>query len=420
MRNKISRIILPLLFFVTACSGVQPSEPTNTDLNVSQNPLTISFEAEVNQTLYRTIEFSNLSQENYIINNFAFTNNSCGAFSLFAVTDISDNILYESGEEISISLVPNTTAYIHLRFSPTPCEVKEYETTFLIYYQTDTSSNAETVTLQATVQDNSVTIACEETEEKEYDDDIGDPTPSRKLPALNDGEKYYLKVENMRAYIQPTGGFTSLAAKVGTDIGLDLISEEDQFQPVYLPFTTDDEGNAYLEEIDECSGFAIPSPVTDTYFLGASVILSTNGVLTGTVEREIDGEIGRVTFQDFTVTLTSNINNSASLIQNEEGIFQVNIITDLTTGPSETNSYLADIIDEEDDEGDPLLPIIEDGEESYLQGSDLYHGTANFVGVGVFEGTNAKLSGEAESALLDNEAYLFIEIQAKVVTEKTN
>lgn len=413
--KKYAALSAVLAFF--GCSSVQPEEPTSSNFDiVSDAPVEIDFEADVNTTQYRSLSFTNSSSESDEISNLAFVNNGCGAFSVFNVTDSSGNILYQPGTDISIGVTAGEAVSIQIKFAPTPCETKTYATTLIIYYTDGVTTKTRSATLNAAVNDNTVNIVCPEQEEIAYNDDIGDPTPSRKLPTLADGSSYYLKVERMRAYIQPTGGFTSMATRVGTDINTELVAEENRFEPVYLPFTTDDAGNAYLQPIDECAGFAIPSPVTDTYFWGAKVILTTSGVLTGTVDRT--DSIGEVTFADFAVRLYSNVNNGASLIQNEEGNFAVNIVTDLTTGDSAENAYLPDVTDEVDDDGEPLLNIVSDGSDSVLSGSDLYHGTASFVGVGVFEGTDAMLSGEAQSALLDNEAYIFIQIDAKVVTKK--
>lgn len=402
-----------------SCSGIQPDETASADLNLGEAPVEIDFEADVNTSQYHELTFSNNSADNYEIVSLAFVDNDCGAFSVFDITDESGNILYQSGDEVAVGVVSGASVNIHIEFSPTACEVTNYATTLIIYYQANGATLSRTAILNAIVTDTTVNIVCEESDETvQYNDELGDPTPSRKLPALSEGEYYYLKVERMRAYIQPTGGFTSLATKVGTDINIDQIADEDLFVPVYLPFTTDDSGNVTLLEIDECDGFAIPSPVADQFFWGASVILTTTGETTGTVERTATGSIGEVNFPNFNVRLFSSINNSASLIQDDEGRFGVNITTALTTSDSATNDFLADIADVTDDDGEAFMNVVASGSTSVLSGSDLYHGTATFVGVGTFEGTDAMLSPEATSALLENEAYIFIQIDAKVVTKK--
>jgi len=412
--------LLPFFFFLVAsCSGIQPDETMNADLNLGEAPVEIDFEATVNTTTYHELTFSNNSTDNYEIVSLAFVDNNCGAFSVFDITDESGNILYQSGDNVAVSVVPGVGVAIHLEFSPTACEVTEYATTLIIYYQANGTTYSRSAVLNAKVDDTTVNFVCEEPDETiQYNDELGDPTPSRKLPALPSGEYYYLKVERMRAYIQPTEGFTSLATKVGTDINVDQIADEDLFEPVYLPFTTDDAGTVTLLEIDECAGFAIPAPVTDQFFWGASVVLTTTGDTIGTVERTTEGSIGKVSFPNFNVRLFASINNSASLIQDDEGRFGVNIVTALTTADSTENAYLADITTVTDDDGEPFMNIVSSGSSSVLSGSDLYHGTATFVGVGNFEGTDAMLSPEATSALLENEAYIFIQIDAKVVTIK--
>lgn len=419
MRRLLYKLLPIPFLLVASCSGLQPDETMNADLNLGEAPVEINFEADVNTTIYHELTFSNNSTDNYEIVSLAFVDNGCGAFSVFDITDETGNILYQSGDGVAVSVVSGSKVDIHLEFSPTACEVTEYATTLIIYYQINGATDSRSAILNAKVSDTTVTFVCEEPDETiQYNDELGDPTPSRKLPALPAGEYYYLKIERMRAYIQPTGGFTSLASKVGTDISVDQIAEEDLFEPVYLPFTTDDAGNVTLLEIDECDGFAIPSPTTDQFFWGEDVVLTTTGDTAGTVEITEEGRIGEVNFPNFNVRLFSSINNSSSLIQDDEGRFGVNIETALTTANSVENTYLTDIITVTDDDDEPFMNIISGDSSSVLSGSDLYHGTATFVGVGTFEGTDAMLSPEATSALLENEAYIFIQIDAKVVTRK--
>lgn len=421
MKTKnLTYILLSFIFisFVN-CSTFygEPENSTGTQ-SISSSPIEMDFSSSVDSTSYQSLTFTNRSEDNYQIYNIAFIDNDCGAFSIFNIQDSSNNTVYKSGDSLSVTVAASDSASVNIQFSPTTCEETDYTTTLIIYYTDGTNNYSQTAYLNASVEDNTITYACDQSGPTEFYDDIGDETPSRTLPTLDDGKSYYLKISQMRAYIQPTGGFASLAQMVGTDLNLDLIPEENQFQAVYLPFTSDDEGNLYLNQVDECNNFFIPSPVTDTYFLGANIMLTTPNQSIGRIEREDPDNIGSISFEGFKIYLFSNINNSSSLIQDSDGYFGATIEMDLKTTESDPNTLLADIASVTDDDGEPFLNINADGDNSTLYGSNLRHGTVTFVGIGIFTDENSLMSSEATAGLIDSEAYLFVQINASVVYAK--
>jgi hypothetical protein len=77
------------------------------------------------------------------------------------------------------------------------------------------------------------------------------------------------------------------------------------------------------------------------------------------------------------------------------------------------------VADLADDDGEPFLNINVDGENSTLQGSNMRHGTIRLVGVGKFTAPDFVGSQIAEQALIENEAFIFIQIDGYVTTVKT-
>lgn len=401
--------LLSLVLFSYACSNFYGGA-TNSQGNqsITESPTVITFEADVGSTLYKTVTFTNRSGDNYEITNLAFVDNDCGAFSVYNILDSSGNILYQSGQTLSVGVIPGETVAINLRFSPTECEVTEYTTTFIIFYQAQDETQAETVSLEATVTDNTPDAAiCDKTEPRYYDE-FDNPT-ERTLPVLDSGKKYYIRVDKLSAYIQTTGGFSAFATQVGTNINLDDIPEEDRYVPVYLSFTTDEAGNVFVDEIDACVGFDLPSPTTDPFFLGAPMSVTTAGAFTGTIDRQSDPghfEIPGVVFH-----LASFINNSNSLLQDPNGFFEVNIEVDLTTGETANNEFLENLTELTDDNGEVFFNIA----NGALVGKNIRHGTITLVGIATFlNDDDAKMSDEGKQAILENEAYLFLQIEGLI------
>lgn len=421
MKRHLS--ILMMIFFASCSTFYGGTTSSTGSQSISASPTELEVSGIVDTTTYRTVSFANSSDSNFEITNMAFVGNDCGAFSVYNILDEAGNVLYRVGDDVSVSVTAGVSVDINLQFSPTSCAMTEYTTTFIVYYTEDSSNKTQSVSLVTTVEDTTLApLDCPETGPVDFYDDVGDPAPSRKLPALAADQYYYLKVNTMRAYIKTTGSFSTFATKVGTDINQDAVNEEDRFQSVYLPLTSDGVGAIAIQTIDECAGFIIPSPITDQFFIGAGITVTTSDILTGTVKIALDDDgtdnIGQINVPGFTAYLKSYINNSQSLLQNTEGYFGLSITADLTTGITESNPYLADVATFTDDEGGEFMNVLADGDDSKLQGSNLRHGLVTLVGVGSFNATDALLSPEGYTGIIENEAYLFLQIDGQIVTAK--
>jgi hypothetical protein len=413
-----------------ACSAIYGGTTSDKgDQTIGEDvPSELAFDAEVGTVTYRAIDFGNTSTGNYEITNLAFVDNTCGAFSVINATDTVGNVLYKSGETLSISVGINKAVAINLRFSPATClndlgeKITEYTTYLVIFYNDETGAQkSRSVQLIATVTDNTdIAEACE-TVSRNYNDGLNGESPSRTLEPAG---TYYLRIDRMRAYIQPSGAFADKAIGVGTDVNLDSIDPDNVYEAIYLPFTSDGAGNLIISTIDACAGFRLPSPITDVNLRGADSVLTTDTATTdnpesGTGTIVTSGEdIGQISFPTFKAYLEALINNSESLIQDEvTGKFAVTLeIEELTTGDTATNAYLDSLALVTDDDGEDFLPITGETGAYYLQGSALRHGAVTLVGIGRFVDENFFGSSVAHTAIVENEAYIFLMIQGIVTT----
>lgn len=397
------------ILFLASCSSVfGGSTSSEGDQSLSDAPVELLFEADVDTTSFRSITFTNRTDEDYSIYNLALINNVCGSFSVFDIQTPSGQLLYKGEQSVDVIVKPTETVHINIQFSPTACQTTEYISSLIIYYNQADEGRYSPISLVASVNDNTPdTLLCEETDLNFYDE-FDNPT-ERKLPALPEGEKYYLKVVKMNAYMQTTGGFLSFSTQVGTHINLDAFDEDELFQPVYIPLTTDEDGNINIPTFNECLKFELPTPSSDTFFIGASVAVTTTQDYQGTIDRS--ETLGRITIPNIQFRLSSFINNSDSLLQDPNGQFELDTVLTLTTGSTEENSFLADLIDLTDDDGATFLNIIDDK----LEGKDLRHGTLTLVGIGTFIETDTiKVSNEGFQATIENESYLFLQIEGLV------
>jgi len=410
--QKLKIYILPLLIFlISSCSALYGAgENSEGDQSISDSPTVITFESAVDTTIYKTIKFTNRSEENYEITNMAFVDNDCGAFSVHTITDSSGNILYGAGDSVSVSVNADISVDINIRFSPTACEITEYMTTFMIYYGNSDSSKVNSVSLQAIVDDSTPdSVSCDD-EDVQYYDEFDNPT-ERTLPVLDNGEKYYLKVNQMNAYLQATGGFASFSTAFGTHYNVADVPEDEAYTPAYLAFTTDADGDAIIDIVDTCTGFSLPTNTTDPYFLGARVNILTDMETLATIDRT-DDDAGKLVIQNFKFKLSSFINNSSSLLQSSDGYFEVNVLVALTTGETEENEFLPELIDLKDDNDETFLNITSD---DTMTGKNIRHGTVTLVGIGQFlDDDDVKMDDVGVQALIENESYIFIQIVGEI------
>lgn len=432
-RNKsINRIYLRIftlavVFLLTACSRLQDDEFASDNPTLSENSLTLEFSAEVNTTTYQSITFSNNSEsEYYELFNIAKAGDDCAAFSLYNITDADNNVLYDAKQStttiaseqtysLAIALAPGETINVNMEFSPPACEQKEYSPTLVLYYTTSTSTESQSIIMHATVLDNSVASSCGTPYQATSLDDIMGDEPSRLMPALPEGQYYAIVPYAFRGYIQPTEGFASLAAEIYAYFDNPAVPDPG-YAPPYLPLEYVEDGLLNFLQIDSCRGLEFPTSIVDSYFLGAIQTISTSQDYDFVVETQDSENLGAIHVDNITLALDSNINNSSSILQSEDGNFAIQFETSLTTGYTETNNYLQNSIGKIfDDEGNDILRIEDNGDDSRMYGSPLRHGEMILVGVGSFVPTGYVMSDEATSGLIDTPAYLFIQIHTRVV-----
>jgi hypothetical protein len=416
-------LLLICLLQASACSTFYGgSTNSEGEQSISASPTEVYFEGEEGTVTQYTISFKNRSNTSYLLDNIAFVDNDCGAFSIYNIEDNDGNELYEAGDNLNLTIAADTTIYIQIEFSPISCEQTEFIATLILYYTEDGVDKSETINLSATVVPGLVeeTVECDIDDSIEYYDEVGDPTPPRDLPALASGKYYYIKVNKMSAYLQTTEGYTSYAKMVGTQIDLDNIPEEKYFEPIFIPFTSDDDANVVLNSWDECLDFRLPTDPTDPFFSGADLYLISNSTIEGTVLREdttddnVD-DLGQLDVPNFSFYLKGFINNIESLIQDSTGYFGISASGQLTTGYTESNTFLQNLTELTDDDGETFLNISEDGDDSKMFGKNIRHGTLTLVGILEFSDEDALMQSLAFEALIDTEAYLFVQLEAQIV-----
>lgn len=431
MRDQFQHTALffALLFLTlqNGCSRLQDDEFSSTNPDLAENSLTLEFSAEVNTTSYQSITFSNNSTSDYYeIFNIAKANDVCAAFSRYNITDLDNDVLYDAKQStetatsdqiysLAVAIAPGDSVKVNIEFSPIACEQKEYSPTMVIYYTTSTTTESQSIIMYASVLDNSTTNTCGEPYQAVSMDDILGEEPSRLMPALPAGQYYAVVPYAFRGYIQPTEGFASLAAEIYAYFDNPAVPSPG-YLPPYLPLEYVEDGLLKFSQIDACRGLEFPTSITDSYFLGALQTISTNQDYDFVIETEDPDNLGAITVESITLALDSNINNSSSILQSEDGNFAIQFETTLTTGYTTTNNYLQNSIGKIfDDEGNDILRIEDNGDESRMYGSPLRHGELILVGVGSFVPTGYIMSDEATSGLIDTPAYLFIQIHARIV-----
>lgn len=407
---KISISFLILLTF-SQCGFFKAGENSVGDQSLTAAPVDMVFQAEQGQTYIKTLSFKNRSTETMLINNLAFVGDlPCRSeFSLYNILDQSGNVLYKSGQDISVTVAANQTVDINIRFAPQECESATIQ--LMIYYMQNDQSFSTNAALKAEVELGASGFDCDASDEDVvYLDGINDPTTPR---SLNENMTYYFRIDAVRSYAAMPGAFVNYSFPVGTDYNTASIPEEDLYQPTYIPLISDGNGNLTLPDVTPCENVLLPTPITDTNLRGAKAILTIDEI-SGTVTSD-----GKLQFNNVTAGLYAAINNDQSLIQADTGEFRVSIFFD-SIGTPKTGAYdvLEQVSEIEADDGGPLLNIISDGEGYKMEGDTIWHSRVTLVGVGYFVNNDDTFVGStiAEQALLGDEtAYIFVQLQGRFV-----
>lgn len=382
---------------------------------------TVSFDVSASSTVYHAVTFTNFTANSLTVTTLAFYNNVCNDFSIYNVTDTATgDTLVTSGGDPVFDLAAGQQANINVRYHQTagcPYTASGYETTLYIYYTQNGEENIVSATLEPTGTSSSGAFACDDIT------DNSDLYTETELAAPADGT-YYLRIDRMRGYMfvsTLTIDLSPSALRLGTDVnGLD---PADFIKPF---IQVDIAGEAItVHQIIDRDVFCLPSSEDNEIFGGAYTLLTTDADYIGSVT-----STGSVLVPDVGATiLAEHIPDGLSPdVSNSDGTFQISLTTDLSTGkiPSGTPDSIAitdglrKTFSQVDDNDDQLLPVHKgSGDTYYLQGTSLSAGTLSLVGVGKFVNTNNTfISDENDSTknfLIDNEAYIFILLDATVM-----
>lgn len=426
--RKFDSLFLVFLFLNSGC-GLFGSggEGANAGFEADLVPGidTVAFDVSASTTVYHAVTFSNTTESTLTVTELAFDNNVCNDFSIYNVTDVSTgNILVATGGTPNFQLAATRQANVNVRYSQTAgCLYTGtgYQTTLTVYYTQEGTSSTASVTLEPTGSNGGGTIfACDDiidfSEEEEYAE-----TGLSGQPA--DGT-YYLRIDGMRGYMYvpaSAGLVTGSLAILGTDVnGLD---PEDFIKPFVQVDVTG--GLPLLHQITDTTDFCLPSPDDNQFFGGAFTLLTTDADYSGTASSS-----GKIKVSDVGVTISAeHIPNGLSVVVGDSnGSFQLSLVSDLSTGKVPTGVPSTDPImaglmaayGEQDDDGEPLLPIVKNGDTYYLQGTALSDGTLSLVGVGAFISDADFIGSEqAHDFLFNTEtpAYIFIQLTTTVMTK---
>ena len=417
------RALVLSLFLLVSCSSLVGSESTNSvgdfELNPEEN--VAEFNSTDGSAVYRSLSLENNTSETMTIINVVFYNNLCADFSLYAITSADGNILLNGSDKMELAVAAGETVYLNIKYSPSSCTYSGYETTLYVYYQTGSDTFRTGVILKPSGEPGgaSASFACNDVE-----DLSANYTKASTPGSLADGT-YYLRVDRMRGYLyvpEASGLVDPSQFAVGTDVGgLD----DDAYFPPFLEVVVSG-GSLMLSEITGSADFCLPSPEDNQAFGDAYSNLTSLGG-TGTIDEEEN-----ILIEDLRVTLrVEGILSGLSLgIADSAGIFQVSLITDLSTGqvpegaPASDliNTGLAEASEQEDEDDNDFLPIDQDADGNYyLYGEELsVFGESTLVGIGAFTNEAGDFIGSTGSAgaqgfIIDNEAYIFIQLDVTVM-----
>ncbi len=420
------------LLFTSACGTLFGSGSAGEAASVASDLVagvdTVDFDVSASSTVYHAVTFTNFTATSLTVTKLAFYNNVCNDFSLYDITDTSTgNILVTTGASPTFNLATNSQANINVRYSQTAsCPYNAgsgYQTTLYIYYTQNGADQIASVTLEPTGSTGAGGVfACDV-----ITDNSALYTESG-ITAPEDGT-YYLRIDRMRGYMYGTSITVVESAQriMGTDVN--GLTEEDFTKPF---IQTDISGTKVtLHQIIDTTDFCLPSPKDNKVFGGAWTLLTSDADYTGSILSTgsvLVSSVGDSNIVSVTI-LSEHIPNGLLFpIADSNGTFQISLNSDLSTGkvPSGTadstviTAGLAEAYSQTDDNGDPLLPIKKgSGGSYYLQGTALSNGTITFVGIGQFVNTNNTFIGDdvdlAKTSLLENEAYIFILLDATVM-----
>lgn len=413
--------LLPLILLITACSSLVGSESTNSvgDFELSPENDVITFNSADGGAVYRSLSLSNTSSDTITLTDIVFYNNLCDDFSLYSITDADGN--YLSGADFSdLAVVSGDAIKINVRYLPSFCSESGYQTTLYVYYQIGSSTYRTSVILEP-LGSAVAPFACDEITDhsSEYDEATVNARP--------DDGSYFLRVDRMRGYmyVPASGGIVAPSdLALGTDVN-GLLSED--FVTPFLEAEISGGDTISLSEFKDGADFCLPSPEGNSFFSDTYSLLTSPGQ-GGTIDED-----GNILLEDVGVMLRAQgiPDDVTVIIADGDGVFQISIAADLTTGwlptgmPETVSDVLFDGLEEAsgqtDDDGDSLLPIEEWGGEYYLQGSLPENGRMTLVGVGTFTNADSTFIGasSAQTFLIDNEAYLFFVLDVTFMEEGT-
>lgn len=415
---KLKFMILALVLSSCGTLGGSGSTTSSGEQILTGDSIAANFDASLNQDLFRSFTVMNNSGKTQSITNIFFQNNACGSFSVFNITDASGTSLWNPAQPLKLAIADNKQVFVNVRFKPVPCVQVEYETMLVVVFKDDAnkpSTNSFILRAFGSPEDQSVSS-------DECADINGDNVEELFLSGIPNSGTYYFRVNNTRAFIYPEGA-KDFADIVGTDLGG---IEPGTFIEPFLEVSIDnkgDSGNFILKKIAPCVEFFLPSTVDNPNFGGAPTLLTTEKDFAGIMTRDLSIRETHLDLHNFKILLrTEDIPSDRTNVRNSTGTFQIDIVTNLTTGRTQTDINLGDPLQTHPKFDEGLFNLTETENNVFaLQGIPLIDGKMTLVGIATFNNDDDTFLGStsADQFLLQEKASLYLQLEVSLMEKIT-
>lgn len=418
--SKHHLIIAAVTGLSLACGMVEgdPRNSTGTQ-TIESDFYTQNFDASVAQASVKSVPLTNNTSKPITLQSAAFANNLCGSFSFHNVTDSSGKVLSTEVSSLGVKLAPGASVNLNIQFEPKPCPQKNYDTKltvwllnsdskyekqeFLLHSACTSPSPAMCQTPGATANSSSEENATcgQDPRQLEYEEQYLSSVPAA-------GE-YYFRIDRMASFILPLDpGASGQRNIVGTDVGS---VDPAAFKSPFLQASVKEKGVFDFNKITSCDYFAIPSASGDANFQGAEVKLTTKDKIAGVLERNPQ-RTTEINIKGLTVNLRGDDIKKDSLIE-KDGVFQVSVKLDLTTGETEPDIHLGEDLKTTPNFSEQVFNRVDKGEGKFaLKGRPMADGSFTLVGVGEFNNNDKNFIGDdlAKQFIIDKKAMIYVQM----------
>ncbi|EKD42808.1 MAG: hypothetical protein ACD_73C00011G0002 [uncultured bacterium] len=435
MIQPIKILCCCILLIFTASCGIVSGGSTNSEgsESIAIDASITSFDAAKVEEVFKSLPVKNTTEGKLTLYKVIFNNNNCNSFSYYGISDVNGNVLSNAAEVINFIFKAKDRINVIIRYKSEACSVVNYDTTVVMYFKdtvgnTFSSSTLLHVSGESPSGSGNGPVSCDNPV------DADNLLEDRRFGIPSEG-KHYLRVDLMRAFIFPPGSPNDKKI-IGTDVGG---VDPNEFQSPYLEINVTDKtissAKFTIKQITTCDNFSIPTAVTDTFFFGSPTVLTSSKAYNGEFKLKDEGtgfkEVN-LNLTGFRVTLRAEHigdatpeNDKSIIADSATKTFQVGLTTNLTTTTTLPDSILGDefagATNHADAQGNEALNLspVANGKRAQI-GAPLSDSHLLLVGKGLFDNLEEDFIGESSTAkafLIDQAAYLFIQIEATLMCD---